>query len=177
MNRTAKTASWTVAALLLATAASGCSSSTKKAAEPAPEATVAANTAAADTEVKAATSQATVTTKSVGKLGEVLVDGKGKTLYLFMKDTKNKSNCSGACAVAWPPLHTSGTAKATGSAKSNLLGTTKGSGGTQVTYNGHPLYGFVNDTKAGQANGQGLNQFGALWWAVDADGNKVTTKP
>ncbi|MYS23553.1 Predicted lipoprotein with conserved Yx(FWY)xxD motif [Streptomyces sp. DvalAA-14] len=181
MKRTATTVTCTVAAMLLATAMSGCSSSTKKAAAPeqaaTASATVAASEAAADTAVHAATSQATVTTKSVGKLGTILVDGKGHTLYLFAKDTKDKSNCTGACAAAWPPLLTSGKAKATGEAKSDLLGTTKRSGGTQVTYNGHPVYGFVSDTKSGQANGQGLNQFGGLWWALDATGNKVTTKP
>jgi predicted lipoprotein with Yx(FWY)xxD motif len=121
----------------------------------------------------AASGAATVKTRH-GKLGTFLVDAKGRTLYLFEKDKSKKSTCSGACAVAWPPLLTSGAPKAAGSAKRSLLGTTKRSDGkTQVTYNGHPLYFFVQDKKAGDTKGQGLDGFGAKWYVLSASGKKI----
>src|SRR4051794_15688569 len=80
------------------------------------------------------------------KLGKILVNSKGATLYLFMKDKKGKSACSGACAKAWPPLLTKGRPKVSGGAASAKLGTTRRADGTtQVTYNGHPVYTFVMD--------------------------------
>jgi predicted lipoprotein with Yx(FWY)xxD motif len=103
-----------------------------------------------------------------------LVDAKGRTLYLFEKDKTAKSTCSGACAVAWPPSTTSGKPKAGHGAKAKLLKTSKRSdGGTQVTYNGHPLYRYIGDTKAGQTNGQGINGFGAKWYMMNAAGKKI----
>ena len=85
-----------------------------------------------------------------GKIGTFLVDGHGRTLYLFQKDKTTRSTCSGACATDWPPLLTSGKAKASGSVRKALLGTTKRSdGSTQVTYKGHPLYTYSGDQKAG----------------------------
>ncbi|MFE9725733.1 hypothetical protein ACFYQ5_19565 [Streptomyces sp. NPDC005794] len=117
---------------------------------------------------------ATVDTKSAGKLGSILVDDKGNTLYLFLADTENKSNCTGSCAKAWPPLLTKGAAKVGKGVDKKLLDVTKRSGGDeQVTYNGHPLYYYINDKKPGQTNGQGLNQFGAEWYVLNAKGNKV----
>lgn len=119
---------------------------------------------------------ATVATRS-GKLGTFLVDGKGKTLYLFEADKSTKSTCNGACAAAWPPLKTSGKPKAGSGAKANLLGSsTRSDGSTQVTYNGHPVYGYAGDSKAGDTNGQGLNQFGALWYVLNPAGNAVKSK-
>lgn len=69
--------------------------------------------------------QPTVATKSAGKLGTILVDAKGRTLYLFVADSKNKSTCTGACAVAWPPLLTTSTAKAGSGTDKKLLGTAR----------------------------------------------------
>ena len=121
----------------------------------------------------AAGGAATVKTRH-GKLGTFLVDAKGKTLYLFEKDKTKKSTCSGACATAWPPLLTTGAAKAAGSAKASLLGTTKRSDGTtQVTYKGHPLYFFIQDKKAGDTKGEGVNGFGAEWYVLSAAGKKI----
>lgn len=83
-------------------------------------------------------------TASAKKLGTILVDGKGRTLYLFEADKSTTSTCNGGCATAWPPLLTSGSPSVGGSAKSGLLGTSKRSDGkTQVTYHGHPLYGYA----------------------------------
>jgi predicted lipoprotein with Yx(FWY)xxD motif len=104
----------------------------------------------------------------------VLVDGQGRTLYLFEKDRPGSSSCSGSCAQAWPPLMASGAPLAGPGVTATLLGTIGGRGGQrQVTYSGHPLYYYASDTKAGQTNGEGLNQFGAEWYVVSPQGNKV----
>jgi predicted lipoprotein with Yx(FWY)xxD motif len=121
----------------------------------------------------AAGTAAAVKTRHV-ELGTVLVDGKGRTLYLFQKDTTSKSRCTGACAENWPPLLTTGKASAGGSARKSLLGTAKRSDGTtQVTYNGHPLYTFINDQAPGDVKGQGVSAFGARWYAVNASGKRL----
>jgi predicted lipoprotein with Yx(FWY)xxD motif len=107
-------------------------------------------------------------------LGRVLVDARGKTLYLFLADKSGKSMCSGTCAVYWPPLMTGTKALAGAGVKASLLGTTKRSDGKlQVTYKGHPLYSFKLDAKAGQTKGEGLSDFGGLWWAVSPTGAAV----
>ena len=107
-------------------------------------------------------------------LGQVLVNGRGRTLYLFEKDKHGKSACTGQCASFWPPLIASGKPLATAGAKASLLGTTKrGDGRLQVTYNHKPLYTFVKDTRKVQTNGEALDAFGAEWYAVSAAGAKV----
>lgn len=107
-------------------------------------------------------------------LGRVLVDGRGRTLYLFGKDKNGRSACSASCTGFWPPLITSGKPLAAAGAKVSLLGTTKRADGRlQVTYNHHPLYTFVKDIRKGQTNGEELNAFGAEWYAVSAAGAKV----
>jgi predicted lipoprotein with Yx(FWY)xxD motif len=118
---------------------------------------------------------ATVTATST-KLGTILVDGSGRTLYVFDKDTPNQSACSGGCAAAWPVNKSSGTPKAGSSnVQASMLGTIKRSdGSTQVTYNKHPLYYYSGDTQAGQQTGQGLTAFGAKWFVVAPSGNQVT---
>ena len=107
-------------------------------------------------------------------LGRVLVDGRGRTLYLFEKDKRGKSACTGKCAAFWPPLIATGKPLAVAGAKASLLGTTKRPDGRlQVTYNHHPLYTFLKDTRKGQTNGEEVNAFGADWYAVSAAGAKV----
>ena len=119
------------------------------------------------------TGVATVTAAST-TLGMVLVDGSGRTLYLFEKDQPDQSACSGACAAAWPVDNSSGTPKAGSGVQASLLGTIKRSDNTtQVTYNHHPLYYYSGDSGAGQQNGQGLNAFGATWFVVAPAGSKV----
>jgi predicted lipoprotein with Yx(FWY)xxD motif len=121
-----------------------------------------------------ASSAATVSATSTS-LGMVLVDGSGRTLYLFEKDQPNQSACTGACAAAWPVDQSSGTPKAGSGAKASLLGTIKrGDGSTQVTYNKHPLYYYSGDSQPGQQNGQGVNAFGATWFAVTPAGGAVS---
>jgi predicted lipoprotein with Yx(FWY)xxD motif len=119
-------------------------------------------------------SSATVSTKST-PLGKILVNGKGHTLYLFQSDQKNKSTCNGDCAKAWPPLKANGKTIAKGGVNSKLLSAiTRSDGSKQVTYNGHPLYTFADDTKAGQTNGQGIDAFGAKWYVLGTDGKQIT---
>lgn len=108
------------------------------------------------------------------KLGSVLVNSKGRTLYLFTKDKNAKSSCTGTCATYWPPAIAPAKPTAGSGAKAALLGTTMRSDGRkQLTYNHHPLYGFALDKKAGQTDGQAQNAFGGRWWAVAANGSAV----
>jgi predicted lipoprotein with Yx(FWY)xxD motif len=111
-------------------------------------------------------------------LGKVLVDARGHTLYLFKKDSGTKSACFGACATAWPPLRATGKPTVAGGAKASMVATTKRSDGKpQVTYHGHPLYRFKGDSKPGDVKGQGLNAFGAHWYAVSPTGKQITRRP
>ncbi len=108
-------------------------------------------------------------------LGTILVNAQGRTLYLFQKDTGTTSECTGACATAWPPLHAAGKPTVGGGATASMAGTTKRSDGvTQVTYNGHPLYLFSGDTQAGETTGEGSTAFGGAWYAVSPAGDQVT---
>ncbi len=110
-----------------------------------------------------------------GAMGTFLTDSAGRTLYLFAADTGSTSTCSGSCAAFWPPLLTKGAPEASGGASSGMLGTTaRSDGSTQVTYHGHPLYYFKEDTKPGDTNGQGSDNFGAKWWLVTPSGTSIT---
>jgi predicted lipoprotein with Yx(FWY)xxD motif len=109
-------------------------------------------------------------------LGKVLVDSQGRTLYLFEKDSGTKSACSGACATAWPPLRSSGKPTVGTGATASSLGTTpRSDGDPQVTYNGHPLYGYQGDSNAGDTNGQGITAFGGAWYVLSPSGDAITT--
>jgi predicted lipoprotein with Yx(FWY)xxD motif len=119
----------------------------------------------------------TVGTANVGSLGTILVDSQGRTLYLFQADSGGKSACSGQCAAAWPPLRADGKPTAGSGVNASLLGTIpRPDGKPQVTYNGHPLYTFVDDQGPGQATGQGSTAFGAAWFAVNPAGDQVTSQ-
>jgi predicted lipoprotein with Yx(FWY)xxD motif len=108
------------------------------------------------------------------RLGRILVDSKGITLYDFVKDKGPTSACYGACAALWPPLITKGKPVAGPGVRASLLGTTKRKDGKlEVTYAGRPLYYFVTDKKPGQTTGQGINQFGAPWWVLSPAGKEI----
>jgi predicted lipoprotein with Yx(FWY)xxD motif len=107
-------------------------------------------------------------------LGRTLVTASGRTLYLFAKDKIGKSSCTDMCATFWPPLIASARPRAGTGINASLLGTTKRADGRlQVTYNHHPLYTFAKDTKKGQTTGEGVNAFGASWFAVSPAGAKL----
>jgi predicted lipoprotein with Yx(FWY)xxD motif len=121
--------------------------------------------------------RATVKTASTAD-GTVLVDQHGKSLYMFGKDRRGKSSCSGACAQNWPPLLTTSKPKAGSGVSASKLSTVKRSDGkTQVTYARHPLYKFIADQAAGDVNGQGLNAFGGIWSLLMPSGAKVSGTP
>jgi predicted lipoprotein with Yx(FWY)xxD motif len=108
------------------------------------------------------------------RLGNVLVDARGRTLYLFEKDKRGRSACYGACATYWPPLLSPAQPRAAGGVAASLLGLTKRADGKrQVTYAGHPLYTFILDKRAGQTAGEGMNDFGAAWNALTTSGRAV----
>jgi predicted lipoprotein with Yx(FWY)xxD motif len=136
-----------------------------------------APTSAATPAPKSAAPHAPTVRVAKRRLGKILVDSRGRTLYLFTKDSGTKSTCLGACATAWPPLRASGTPTVSGGAKASLVGTTTRSDGKpQVTYHGHPLYSFVKDKKAGDTNGEGLTAFGGSWFAVSSAGQRVANQ-
>jgi predicted lipoprotein with Yx(FWY)xxD motif len=115
-------------------------------------------------------SAATVATAD-SDLGTILVDGEGRSLYLFMPDAQGTSTCAEGCVEAWPPLP--GPAGAGTGADESLLGTSdRPDGSVQVTYNGWPLYHFSGDAAPGDTNGQGV---GGVWNLVDAEGNAVAS--
>jgi len=117
----------------------------------------------------------TVKSSNNASLGTtIVVNATGKTLYRYRDDTKNTVKCTGACAASWPPLLVAAGKKpvAGTGVSASKLGTVKRSDGkTQVTYGGYALYLFSGDTKAGQANGQGLE---GEWHAVAPSGALVT---
>jgi predicted lipoprotein with Yx(FWY)xxD motif len=123
---------------------------------------------------------ATVTTRRINKLGVVLVNSRGLTLYMFKPDHQKRVTCKGSCAAAWPPLKVKSGQKPTagGAAKQRLLGSDKNpSGGRVVTYNGWPLYRYIGDSKPGQASGQATNLNGGLWYVLSPSGKIITTRP
>jgi predicted lipoprotein with Yx(FWY)xxD motif len=116
---------------------------------------------------------ATIKVASVPKLGKVVVDSDGFTLYDFHKDKGTTSSCYGACAGVWPPLTTGSTPKATGGVSASMLGTTERKDGTtQVTFAGHPLYIYTGDAKPGEANGNDFSSYGAQWYALLPNGEE-----
>jgi predicted lipoprotein with Yx(FWY)xxD motif len=119
---------------------------------------------------------AKLATADVANFGKVVVDGTGRTVYVFDKDTASpsKSNCDGGCAAMWPAVMAGDGTPQLDGVDASLVGTvTRTDGSKQLTLAGLPLYLFANDAKAGDAKGQA---FGGLWWVVGADGKKITTQ-
>lgn len=136
---------------------------------PASAATASTTSATVHSSARAATSNQLLTRK-IGNT-TVITNSKGFTLYAFAPDKATKSNCNGSCTKFWPPLKGTVTA---GSGVTGKIGTIKRSdGSTQPTYNGHPLYTYIGDTKPGQDTGNGLNLSGGFWKVVPVTG-KIT---
>ena len=112
-----------------------------------------------------AAGDATVQLSKDAKLGDILVDSKGMTLYRFEKDQADVSNCNGGCAAAWPPLVVAaGQDPTAGDGVTGKLGViTRQDGSLQVTYNSLPLYYFASDSQPGDTNGQDV---GDVWYVV-----------
>ena len=125
-----------------------------------------------------ASPQANGTTIQVAssRLGQILVDAKGRTVYLFLADSGTTSACNSAsCVQNWPPVLTTGAPQAGPGASASLLGTTtRADGTTEVTYASHPLYYFIADKQPGQVTGQGIDAFGAPWYVVSPSGMQIS---
>ena len=148
---------------------------TSVATEPAATNTGEAETATAGIPV---TGEATVNVSESTDFGPILVDGDGNSLYVFMADTQNggTSACGDddGCTTEWPPLLSQGSPVAGEGVDSSMLGTiTRDDGTMQVTYNGWPLYLFEEDEAPGDTNGQGVDEFGGLWYLVTPEGEAV----
>jgi len=110
------------------------------------------------------------------RYGKIIVDGQGRTLYLFDAEHTSTPKCYGACAVAWPPLLTTTPLVAGGGLSQALIATAARSDGSmQVAYNGHALYLYVGDRSPGEIKCQAVVEYGGGWFVVDTQGNKVTT--
>ena len=158
------------ATVFMAVIVSACGDTTPSATAPSPSPA----TSPASSPASAA---ATIMVATDAKLGTILVDGSGKTLYLFVADKSTSSTCYTSCAALWPPVLTTGAPVAGTGATASLLGmTTRTDGKVEVTYAGHPLYYFIQDKKAGDTTGQGIDGFGGLWWVVSPSGAAITTK-
>jgi len=120
-----------------------------------------------------------VSTRNVRGLGTILVDAKGRTLYMFVPDKRRRVTCVGVCAKIWPPLFVpkGGRAVARGKARKALLSSDRDpAGGRVVTYARWPLYLYVADTKPGTAKGQALDLNGGLWYVLNPSGRVIRTK-
>jgi predicted lipoprotein with Yx(FWY)xxD motif len=110
------------------------------------------------------------------RYGRILVDGRGRALYLFTRERGSTSRCYSACAKAWPVFHARGRVRAGAGADSGLLGTTRRrGGGRQVTYAGHPLYYYVTDRSPGQVTCQNVTEYGGTWLVVAPSGRAITS--
>ncbi|MFF0626921.1 hypothetical protein [Streptomyces sp. NPDC004296] len=175
MRNTATTAVTAAAVALAATAAGGCSKGGGGTAPP--RSRTPAGTGPATSVPPTATLSAgpvAVHARS-GPLGTILVDGRGRTLYLFEADQGRESTCYGDCAKDWPPLVVRGAPTAGSGVKAELLGTSARRDGSRgVTYHGHPLYYFDQDKRPGDVYGQGSDDHGARWYVLDPAGNRIT---
>jgi predicted lipoprotein with Yx(FWY)xxD motif len=158
-----------IASLVLVATACGGGGDSSAAPPPTAAASTTAGTAPSATGQPASAADVTVTTAE-SSLGTILVDGEGRTLYLFTPDAQGPSTCTGECLGAWPALL--GPATAGDGADAGLLATAArpDDGTMQVTYDGWPLYYFAKDAAPGDVGGQGLN---GKWYVVDPSGRAV----
>lgn len=159
-----------LAASLTACGGGSGTTTTTTAAAPATESP--ATTASASATASASDS-ATVDLKTASSSkGDIVVDGKGMSVYYFTKDVKDsgKSNCTGDCLVKWPPVFA-----ATDTPKVEGVTGTVGTidtpdGKKQVTVNGMPVYLWEKDKAPGDITGQGV---GNVWYLVAPDGTMI----
>lgn len=113
------------------------------------------------------------------KLGEIMTDSSGNSLYLFTPDSRNVSVCEGQCLTAWPPVMLSpkdtlaNVELQSGLRRSKLGVAMRADGSRQLTYNGWPLYYWFQDKAAGDVKGQWVNN---IWFVLNAEGNAITTR-
>ena len=137
---------------------------------------------AATSSPASSSSAVTVSAKSVSGVGTVLVNGEGQTLYMLTSEKGGKITCTddSGCTKVWPDTELpKGVTSATAGSgiQASLLGTVKNSAGDlYTTYNGWPLYTYSGDGGPGQANGEGLTDFGGTWYVLSTSGNPVTSR-
>jgi predicted lipoprotein with Yx(FWY)xxD motif len=125
--------------------------------------------AVADDEPEETAQDATVRVAGTD-LGEVLVDGEGRTLYLFDPDEQGESTCYDDCAASWPPLLDDDPVAGDGADEGLLATVAREDGSLQVTYDDWPLYHWVGDEQSGDVQGQGVQD---VWWVLAADGQPL----
>lgn len=132
-------------------------------------------TGGSEEEVSGGGGPAKVFRANTGSFKAVVFDESGYALYRFDKDKGSESTCYGGCAKQWPPLLTEGTPIAFAVIPQELGTTERRDGTTQVTYFGHPLYGFLGDRKhpTGQFHGHGVEAFGGTWLALNRNGEDL----
>ncbi|OGO11990.1 MAG: hypothetical protein A2030_01630 [Chloroflexi bacterium RBG_19FT_COMBO_50_10] len=123
----------------------------------------------------ASASEPTINVATDPTLGDILVDGKGMTLYIFTKDGRDQSNCDAACLAKWPPLLTQGNPTLGSGVDASQVGTALLADGTKiVTYDHRPLYYWIKDTKPGDTTGQGV---GSVWYVISPSGKEIDDSP
>jgi predicted lipoprotein with Yx(FWY)xxD motif len=122
----------------------------------------------------AASGRATIQLRRT-RLGLILVDGRGFTVYAFSHDRRNRNTCisMSGCSTLWPPIRTSGRPRAGRGVRTSLLGTIRIRGGLQVTYDGHALYGYSGDFSPGSTSYVGVSAFHGVWSALRSNGALV----
>jgi predicted lipoprotein with Yx(FWY)xxD motif len=134
------------------------------------------STSATSTTKSSAGSAVEISSRTLPGLGAVLVNGQGRTLYIFVPDRAKKVTCTGGCASIWPQVLLPGAAKpvASGAVKPSLLGSDPNPGGGRVlTYGGWPLYNYVADPTSGTASGEGVSSSGGLWYVIAPSGTVI----
>jgi predicted lipoprotein with Yx(FWY)xxD motif len=110
--------------------------------------------------------KAVVTAATNDRLGRIVVDDKGLTVYTLTDAAGKAVPCEGSCLEAWPPVLVGSGTSATGGDGVKDVGSVEGPDGAQATIAGLPLYTFAGDGGPGDANGEGLNSFGGTWRVV-----------
>jgi predicted lipoprotein with Yx(FWY)xxD motif len=108
-------------------------------------------------------------------LGNVLVDGRGMTVYLLTSDKPDKSRCSAQCLAYWPPVAAPKSGAKSPGVSATVGSTTSTSGSAMATAGGWPLYTYVGDKAPGAVTGEGIPSFGGVWYALSPAGKPVKT--
>jgi predicted lipoprotein with Yx(FWY)xxD motif len=170
-TRSPRSAPWlkvAIAAAAMAFVAVGCGSSSKSTSAGGSSGTTGTTASQSET-----TTQAADVMVAKSSLGDILVDSKGMTIYLFTDDKSTTSACTGGCLTAWPPVTSTSTAPTAGPGVTAKVTTAKQTDGSeQLVVNGHLVYTFAKDAKPGDTTGQGV---GNVWYVLTPAGDAITT--
>ncbi|QPP09886.1 hypothetical protein G4Z16_29630 [Streptomyces bathyalis] len=117
----------------------------------------------------------TLEVKRTAKLGDVVTDSNGWTLYRYDEDTASpsQSNCNGKCEKAWPPVPAKDAKASAGISKEQIGKVKRSDGSWQLTLGGWPVYRFAKDAEPGDWEGHGVD---GMWNALAPDGNKASAR-